>query len=241
MKTFMNVESQSEMNSVNDRRDFIKKAMFFGMLTGLGSISILGSCKEESGDEISPAEDLMREHGLLNRVMLIYDSCKLRLAKNEEFDFSVINDSAGIIRIFIEQYHEKLEEDFLFPRFAKANQLTDLVQVLFIQHHTGRNITEEIIRSTKVRPAADSDSVNKIIKLLSDFVNMYRPHEAREDTVLFPAIRKVTSKKEYASLGDEFEDREHKLFGNDGFESMVDKVAGIEKRIGIYNLAGFTP
>jgi hypothetical protein len=32
--------------------------------------------------------------------------------------------------------------------------------------------------------------------------------------------------------------REH---GEDGFEKVVDKVAGIEKRLGIYELAQFTP
>jgi hypothetical protein len=59
--------------------------------------------------------------------------------------------------------------------------------------------------------------------------------------VLFPAFRKIVSPNEYDSLGEEFEDREHKLFGEDGFDSMVDKVATIEKSLGIYELAQFTP
>jgi hemerythrin-like domain-containing protein len=70
---------------------------------------------------------------------------------------------------------------------------------------------------------------------------MYRPHEAREDTVLFPAIRKIVSKNEYFSLGEEFEDKEHDLFGQDGFETMVEKVASLEKQLGIYDLSHFTP
>jgi hypothetical protein len=70
---------------------------------------------------------------------------------------------------------------------------------------------------------------------------MYRPHEAREDTILFPTLRKIISKNEYYSLGEDFEDREHKLFGEDGFETMVEKVASIEKQLGIYELWQFTP
>lgn len=70
---------------------------------------------------------------------------------------------------------------------------------------------------------------------------MYRPHEAREDTVLFPAFRKIVSTHEYDALGEEFEDNEHKKFGQDGFETMVDRVAAIEKSLGIYELAQFTP
>jgi hypothetical protein len=73
------------------------------------------------------------------------------------------------------------------------------------------------------------------------FNNMYSPHEAREDTVLFPAFRKIVSVHEYDALGEEFENNEHKLFGENGFEIIVEKVANIEKQLGIYELAQFTP
>jgi hypothetical protein len=76
---------------------------------------------------------------------------------------------------------------------------------------------------------------------MARFIRMYRPHEAREDTVLFPAIRSIVSAHEYAALGEEFEDKEHALFGAEGFEGVVDRVARIEKKLGIYDLARFTP
>ena len=70
---------------------------------------------------------------------------------------------------------------------------------------------------------------------------MYRPHEAREDTVLFPAIRKIIPKREYFALGEDFERKEHELFGEDGFEAMVEKVSTLEKQLGIFDLSEFTP
>ncbi|MCE5346053.1 MAG: hypothetical protein LLG13_07180, partial [Bacteroidales bacterium] len=57
----------------------------------------------------------------------------------------------------------------------------------------------------------------------------------------FPSIRKIVSKNEYFALGEEFEDKEHELFGEDGFDTMVEKVANIEKQLGIYELSQFTP
>jgi hypothetical protein len=63
----------------------------------------------------------------------------------------------------------------------------------------------------------------------------------REDTVLFPAFRQIVTPNECDSLGEQFEDEEHKLFGDEGFEKIVDEVAGLEKRIGIDNLTQFTP
>src|SRR6185503_1860554 len=152
---------------------------------------------------VSPPEDLMQEHGLLNRVLLIYDTCRSHLMDKISFPMEAIANSATIIRTFVEDYHEKQEENYLFPRFEKANQFTDLVNILRQQHQAGRNITDEIIQLTKL-PARTDNENQRLIQLLTSFNTMYRPHEAREDTVLFPAFRKIVSKNEYDSLGEEF-------------------------------------
>jgi len=225
----------------NDRRTFLKKGALIGTFTGVASLGLLSGCKDEGEQEVSPSEDLMREHGVLNRILLIYDTCRLHLVNNEQFDLAIVDNSAQIIRTFIEDYHEKLEEDFLFPRFEKANQLVDLVQVLRTQHKVGRILTDQMMQFGKMKSLADANESQKLIKLLGDFNGMYRPHEAREDTVLFPAIRKIISKNEYFALGEEFEDKEHQLFGEDGFETIVEKVANIEKQLGIFELSSFTP
>lgn len=231
------------------RRDFIKKG-FILTLSGATGLSILPGCEsnEEKENEkkvgeeqkVSPPEDLMQEHGLLNRVLLIYDTCRIHLIKKENFPKEAISNAAGIIRTFVEDYHEKQEENYLFPRFQKANQLTDLVQVLLQQHQAGRRITDQILQLTKSTAKTDSEN-QELIKQLTIFNSMYRPHEAREDTILFPAFRKIVSTHEYDSLGEEFENNEHKLFGKDGFDTMVNKVADIEKTLNIYELAQFTP
>jgi hypothetical protein len=69
---------------------------------------------------------------------------------------------------------------------------------------------------------------------------MYRPHAAREDTVLFPFFRSVVFPKKYDALGEKFEDKEKELFGKEGFENIVDQVADLEKKLGIYYLPHFT-
>lgn len=77
--------------------------------------------------------------------------------------------------------------------------------------------------------------------MLRQFIRMYRPHESREDTVLFPAVRRLMTAKEFDEMGDRFEQREHQLFGEHGFEDIVEKVAEFEKALGIYDLGQFTP
>ena len=62
--------------------------------------------------------------------------------RNEDLPPEPIAESARFIRDFVEDYHEKLEENFLFPRFKKANKLTDLVGVLLQQHQGGCHLTD---------------------------------------------------------------------------------------------------
>jgi hemerythrin-like domain-containing protein len=197
--------------------------------------------KAEKAEEVSPTEDLMREHGVLNRVLLIYDEVLRRLRGNEQVDAKVLSDAAGIIRRFIEQYHEKLEEDYLFPRFEKANRLTDLVKTLRSQHAAGRNVTSNILQLATPAGFKNADQKRRLQDALRAFTRLYRPHEAREDTVLFPAFHDLVSQHEFDALGEEFEKKEHQLFGADGFQTMVDRVAGLEKALGIYDLSQFTP
>ena len=228
------------------RRTFVKKSLIV-TLSGVAGISMLPGCKDKEekeeegeGQEVSPPEDLMQEHGLLNRVLLIYDSCRMHLINKQSFPREALTNAANVIRTFVEDYHEKQEENYLFPRFKKANQLTDLVNTLLQQHQAGRRLTDGIIQLSASKTATDTET-QQLIQLLMSFNAMYRPHEAREDTVLFPAFRKIVSKHEYDSLGEEFENNEHKLFGKDGFETTVNKVADIEKSLGIYELSQFTP
>src|SRR5262249_718650 len=141
----------------------------------------------------------------------------------------------------VEEYHEKLEEDFLFPRFKKAGKLVDLVEILLQQHQVGRSLTGQIRDLAVGATVKDAAKHAQLLVALKAFNRRYRPHEAREDTVLFPAFRSLVSKDEYGALGDEFERKEDELFGEDGFFKIVDKVAALEKRLGVYDLGQFTP
>jgi hemerythrin-like domain-containing protein len=231
--------STSQVDS--PRRDFLRKGALIGAMSGLAGFSLVTGCRKEEREEVTPVEDLMREHGVLNRIMLIYDSCQMKMASGEQFPADALNKSAQMIRSFIEDYHEMLEEKFLFPRFINANHLVDLVQLLYIQHHAGRVLTDQILQMGNANMLENAEYMQKLAGLLTSFNRMYRAHEAREDTVLFPALRKIVSRNEYYDMGEDFERKEHELFGADGFENVVNQVAEIEKQLGIYDMSAITP
>lgn len=233
------------------RREFIKKS---GILVttatviqatelyarGASKSSPEKGNKQRNEIEVSPVEDLMREHGALARILLIYDEIIKRLSAGKEFSSDVLVNSTGLIRRFIEDYHEKLEEDYLFPRFEKAGKLVDLVKILLQQHQAGRRLTDRI-RGLAALPSLKAPGEKaEVAKYLGLFTRMYRPHKAREDTALFPVLHTLVSPEEYDRLGDIFEEKEQKLFGKNGFEKVVEEVAALEKKLGIYELSEFT-
>jgi hemerythrin-like domain-containing protein len=195
-----------------------------------------GSDREEDGEAlVTPGEDLMQEHGVIERILLLYDEAVRRIEHGEELDLAVLASAAGIIRHFVEDYHEKLEEQFVFPRMKSAHRETELVAVLERQHRRGREVTDEVVRLCG-RIAATTE----LADLLRAFERMYRPHAAREATVLFPAFREVVGRGAYRELGEQFEEREHEQLGEGGFEGAVAQVAQLEKALGIADLAQFT-
>ena len=210
------------------------------LTSGLVHAATRGRAPERDDEEISPAEDLMREHGVLRRLLLVYEEAGRRLDGNQEFPAEQVTSAGGIIRHFIEDYHEKLEEEFVFPRFEKANELVDLVGILRTQHQAGRALTDRVLRLADGPAMREEAKRREMGDVLRAFIRLYRPHAAREDTVLFPAFRPLVGGREYAELGERFEDREHELFGKEGFGGTVAQVAKIEQSLGLYDLPQFT-
>jgi hemerythrin-like domain-containing protein len=190
---------------------------------------------------IPPDDDLMREHGVLKRVLLCYREMITRAQAGRPLSAAHVQGAALIIHDFIEGFHEGLEEGYVFPRLAKAGVLVSTVDTLLVQHARGRVITQFLLAHSTAGQLAGAGVTTRIAAAMQAFVTMYEPHEAREDTVVFPAFRQAVPPAELADLGQHFADLERQQFGTDEFTAMVDRVAGIEQELGIYDLAQFTP
>ena len=102
-------------------------------------------------------------------------------------------------------------------------------------------MTDVILRTALPDQFRKDDARKELVTACRAFIRMYRPHEAREDTILFPTFCKIVPATKIKELGEKFEKEEERLFGEEGFEKTVDQVATIEKHLGIYDLSKFTP
>jgi hemerythrin-like domain-containing protein len=225
-----------------------------GLIAGIGlaaSALALPSCStaarkpkpQEAGEgEVTANEDLMREHGVLRRILIVYREISPQLIQGSaKVDVSAIGDAATIFRNFGERYHEQLlEEQHIFPIVRKARgESGALVDTLLAQHARGRAITAFILDRTKGGSIATGDGP-RLARAMTTFARMYEAHTAREDTIVFPALKKAIGHKTYDELGERFEEIEKREFGGDGFDMALDKVQGIERRLGLADLAAFT-
>jgi hemerythrin-like domain-containing protein len=189
---------------------------------------------------ITATERLMRDSGVLLRILSIYDAGGRRLGGGEDIEPAIFTQAAEAMRDFVHAYHEKQEEEHVFPRFKKAGRMVELVEVLMVQHTAGRKLTERVLQS------ADASRGNKeqraaLTDAMQATITLYRPHAAREDTNIFPTLRSLMTPNEFEELGETLEKAEVAKFGSDGFEKMAKRVEQLEKRIGTDDLAQAMP
>src|SRR5215475_6768518 len=152
-----------DVQMTRGRRDFLR------LSTAGGAGLIIGACRnastsnskgqppsserdekkaEETGGEVTATEDLMREHGVLRRALIVYSeaAAKLRVSA-ASVSPDALQKTAKLFRAFGEEYHEqKLEDAYIFPAVKKAGgPASALADILIAQHQRGREITNYIL------------------------------------------------------------------------------------------------
>jgi len=237
------------METDRNRRDILRNVAVLAIAAaasgGSGSLLVLPA-SAKGGDkepEVTATEDLMREHGVIRRALLVYVETVPKLRQNpSSVDPVALRQTAQLFRTFGEDYHERmLEEQHIFPLVRKqGEELQRYADILTQQHNRGREITDYVLAVTNGSKIGAAHA-EPLAQVFESFVLMYQNHAAREDTIVFPAWKKNFSNKQLDEISDQFEDIEHKMFGKDGFEDAEKKISNIEGMLGFADLSQFTP
>jgi hemerythrin-like domain-containing protein len=139
---------------------------------------------EEKELEVTATEDLMREHGVIRRALLLYLELVPKLRQNPaSVDAAALQRTANLFRTFGEDYHERmLEEQHIFPLVKKQGpELARYADILTEQHQRGREITDYVLAVSN-GPRISIAHAEPLAKVFESFVLMYQNHAAREDT-----------------------------------------------------------
>jgi len=232
------------------RRDLLRDSVLLGAAVASTSLFSNATFAQNAQQpsvqepEVTATEDLMREHGVIRRALLVYAETAPKLRRYPaSVDAAAIKQTAQLFRTFGEDYHEKmLEEEHIFPRIRKMEKpaLTRYIDTLIAQHERGRQITDYILAVSNASRISTANA-ELLARVFESFYLMYANHAAREDTIIFPAWKTNFTNKQLDEISDQFEDIEHKMFGKDGFEDAEKKIACIETTLGFSDLAQFTP
>ncbi len=228
------------MNATFSRRTMLSRSLLLG-IAAPASAGLAFAAEKAEEPEVTATEDLMREHGVLRRTLLVYREAANRLRGSaRSVDPAALADAATLFRTFGEEYHEKLlEEQNIFPVVRKrGGDAARAVDILLAQHQRGREITAYILAVARGGRIGQSSAA--LAGVLDAFDRMYENHTAREDTIVFPAWKTAFTNKQLDEKGDEFENIERRMFGKDGFEDAEKKISRIEKTLGLSDLAQFT-
>jgi hemerythrin-like domain-containing protein len=236
---------------IRSHNDVSRRAAFAaGLGAAAGATLLLPGCAKGGGDadkakgaeDVSATEDLMREHGVLRRILVVYrEVVPLLRRAPASLDAAALGQAAGLFKTFGEDYHErKLEEQHIFRAVQKAGgEAGALVTTLLAQHNRGREITAFVQSRCMAGKIATGDA-EPLGRALESFARMYEAHTAYEDTIVFQAWKKTMSPKQLDAVGDQFEDIEHDTFKGDGFDLALDRIENIEQRLGLHDLGRFT-
>ena len=143
---------------------------------------------------ITATERLMRDSGVLLRILSIYEAGGRRLGGGEDIEPAIFTQAAETMRDFVHAYHEKQEDEQVFPRFKKAGRMVELVDVMMAQHASGQKLTATILElAPKSATKAERQSM---IDAMQASIVLYRPHVARELTDVWPTLRTLLTPNE---------------------------------------------
>jgi hemerythrin-like domain-containing protein len=223
------------------RRLILGTATIASTLAALPALAQTGSVTKTDIQKspMSAGERLMRDNALTLRVMLLYTAAERRLTQGEDLESGIFTQSAEVMRDFVHGYHEKVEEDDVFPIFKKAGRMVELVTALQNQHSAGRQLTDKILAAAP--GIASADQRKALTDAMHATVTLYGPSLARENTDLLPTLRSVTTPTELDALAQTLEKAEGEKLGAEGFDKAAKKVEAIEKKLGTYDLSQFAP
>jgi hemerythrin-like domain-containing protein len=213
----------------------------FLALAGAGALAGCSKAGTSQDGTDTAIEILARQHGLLQRATAILEEIRGGMDARMDLPPEIIQETAGIIRRFVVDYHQKMEEEHLFPAFDAAKKMGGLIGVLREQHSAGAQLTGIIAELSVGFSAKDLEKRRTMGSAIHHFSRMYLAHSDREDTLLLPQLRRVVPPRAIEELNLAFQKAEKEVPGPNGFEETIQKLESYENMLGIGDLAGFTP
>lgn len=173
-----------------------------------------------------PAEPLITEHRLIERMISLMDRELQKIRTSGTADAAFIAKAADFLRTYADRCHHGKEEDILFRELAKKKLSPEhkkIMEELIREHVLGRGNVGKLIEANTSFRAGDKEALSGIISNLEILVKFYPVHIEKEDKRFFIPCMDYFSGKEKEAMLEEFREFDRKLI-HDKYLKVVEEL-----------------
>lgn len=158
---------------------------------------------------IIPAGPLMREHRLIEKMIVLMAKERDRISKDNRPDPAFVDVVVDFLRTYADRCHHGKEEDILFRDLAKKKLTPEhkkMMVGLIADHVFARKTVGELVAAKEKYVKGESRVVRDIIECMNKLVDLYPRHIKTEDKDFFLPCMKYFTQPEQAAMVQEFWD-----------------------------------
>jgi hemerythrin-like domain-containing protein len=178
---------------------------------------------------MKPIGPLMREHRLIERMIVELDRQYRLLSQTNKVDVASLMVAVDFIRTYADRTHHGKEEDILFRELAKkklSERDKRTMDELVEEHVLARQMVKRLVAAKESHVQGNPGSLVQIAGCLKELVDFYPVHITKEDKDFFYPSLEYFSDQEQARMLLEFWEFDRKLI-HEKYQGIVEE---IEKR-----------
>jgi hemerythrin-like domain-containing protein len=170
---------------------------------------------------VLPIGPLMVEHRLIERMIAVMRREVQETERTGKADPGFIDVAVDFIKSYADRCHHGKEEEILFRELKKKRLQEEhrrIMEELIEEHIWGRKTTRDLVEAKARYLSGESQAIKDIVTLMTDLVEFYPKHIAKEDKNFFKPVMNYFTKAELdAMLNEEYEFDKgfiHRLYGD---------------------------
>ncbi|MFX1562459.1 MAG: hemerythrin domain-containing protein [Promethearchaeota archaeon] len=183
-----------------------------------------------------PIDILLEEHKLVERVIGLTEKIQSKLSDEKRIPATVFWKLVDFLQGYADVIHHSKEEDVLFVQMKEHEEelpsaVWDKIGVLIEEHIEALDLANEMHKAIREYRQGKPKARKTILKAISRYIEMMRPHFQAEENDVFPAMVSVLSDKEKARTKADFERFDSLVGGAEAHKRYQKIVAELEKDI----------
>lgn len=156
---------------------------------------------------------MMKEHRVIERMLVILSKASDRLASGQDVDPKLYVQAVDFLKNFADKCHHTKEEKLLFEKMMERGVSGEVgpIAVMMREHQDGRAHVKKLDELSKEKMTEKTKE--GLIESSSTYVDLLSKHIQKEDNVLYPLANQILGKTDQEELERGFEEVEQKIMG----------------------------